>query len=36
FFIPEIHWPWGYPIILAVMALIGVSMLIYFHKKKWL
>jgi magnesium transporter len=36
FFIPEIHWPWGYPIILAVMALIGGSMLIYFHKKKWL
>jgi magnesium transporter len=36
FFIPEIHWPWGYPIILAVMALIGASMLIYFHKKKWL
>jgi magnesium transporter len=36
FFIPEIHWPWGYPMILAVMALIGVSMLIYFHKKKWL
>ena len=36
FFIPEVHWPWGYPAIILVMALIGMGMLIYFRKKRWL
>jgi magnesium transporter len=36
FFIPEVHWPWGYPAILLVMTLIAMGMLVYFRKKKWL
>lgn len=33
---PEIEYPYSYPLILIVMLLIGVSMLIYFRKKKWI
>lgn len=36
FYIPEVHWSWGYPIILTVMALIAAAMLVYFRKKRWL
>lgn len=33
---PELHWRWGYPLLLAVMFLLGTGMLIYFRRKKWL
>jgi magnesium transporter len=33
---PELHWPGGYFIALAIMALVAVSMLVYFRNKKWL
>jgi len=33
---PELHTRWGYPIVVAVMALIAFSMLGYFRSKKWL
>jgi len=33
---PELHWPGGYFIALAIMALVAVSMLVYFRKKNWL
>lgn len=33
---PELHWRWGYPTVLCVMALIGGLMLSYFRRKKWL
>jgi len=33
---PELEWPWGYPSILSIMVAIGVSMLVYFKRKKWL
>jgi len=33
---PELEWKWGYPIILIIMVVVGVSMLIYFKRKKWL
>ncbi len=36
FYIPEVHWPWGYPAILAVMFLIAAAMLVYFRRKRWL
>lgn len=36
FYIPEVRWPWGYPVVLAVMLLIGIAMLAYFRRKKWL
>ena len=33
---PELEWPWGYPLVLFVMLAVGVSMVIYFRRKKWL
>ena len=33
---PELVWPFGYFAALIAMALIAVSMLIYFRRKKWL
>jgi magnesium transporter len=33
---PELEWRYGYFLIWVVMILIGVFMLIYFKKKKWL
>jgi magnesium transporter len=33
---PELEWRWGYPAVWVIIILIGVSMLIYFKKKKWL
>lgn len=35
-YMPELEWPWGYFIVLAVMITIAVSMLFYFRKRKWL
>jgi magnesium transporter len=35
-FMPELEWRWGYPFIWLVMVGIGVLMLLYFKKKRWL
>jgi magnesium transporter len=35
-FMPELEWRWGYPLILFVMITIGILMLFYFKRKKWL
>jgi magnesium transporter len=35
-FMPELEWRWGYPLVWLIMAGIGISMLIYFKKRKWL
>jgi magnesium transporter len=35
-YMPELDWRWGYPLIMLVMAFIGISMLLYFRRKKWL
>jgi len=35
-YMPELEWRWGYPLILIMMLIIGVFMLFYFKKKKWL
>ncbi|HJW85294.1 MAG TPA: CorA family divalent cation transporter, partial [Candidatus Brocadiaceae bacterium] len=35
-FMPELQWRWGYPAVLLVMAIVGVSMAIYFRRKKWI
>jgi magnesium transporter len=35
-YMPELSWPWGYPLALFIMLAIAVSMLVYFRKKKWL
>jgi magnesium transporter len=33
---PELHWPWGYPAVLLLMAGVVVVMLMYFRRQKWL
>lgn len=35
-YMPELEWVWGYPIVLLVMLIIGILMLVYFRRKKWL
>jgi magnesium transporter len=35
-FMPELHWRWGYPAIMALMFTAGVGMLIWFRRKRWL
>ncbi len=35
-YMPELESPWGYPFVLLVMLAVGVSMVIYFRRKKWL
>lgn len=33
---PELEWPWAYPLLWLVMLLISAGMLLFFRKKKWL
>jgi len=33
---PELGWRYGYFIILIVMAVIGVSLVFYFRRRRWL
>jgi magnesium transporter len=35
-YMPELEWYWGYPAVWIVVVIIGISMLIYFKKKRWL
>ncbi|MGB6370642.1 MAG: magnesium/cobalt transporter CorA [Atribacterota bacterium] len=35
-YMPEIKWFWGYPAVLSIMVAIGIGMLIYFKRKKWM
>jgi len=35
-YMPELGWRWGYPLVLGVMAAIGIGMLAYFRRKRWL
>jgi magnesium transporter len=35
-YIPELHWKWGYPAVLTLMAAIFVCMMYYFRRKKWI
>jgi len=35
-FMPELSWPWGYPLSLLLMVLAGISPYIFFKKKGWL
>lgn len=32
-FMPELSWPWGYPAVLGLMALVSISIWIYFKRK---
>ena len=35
-YMPELQWHWGYFGVLGFMAFVGIIMLVYFRKKKWL
>lgn len=35
-YMPELHWRWGYPAVLALMAFVAAVMLLFFRKKNWL
>lgn len=35
-YIPELDWRWGYPAALLAMGIIGIVMIVYFRRKKWL
>jgi magnesium transporter len=35
-YMPELEWHWGYPAVLLLMIGVGVTMIAYFKKKKWL
>jgi magnesium transporter len=35
-YMPELEWRWGYLAVWLVVVIIGISMLIYFRKRKWL
>ena len=35
-YMPELKWRWGYSVVWFVMLIIGISMVFYFRKKKWL
>jgi len=32
---PELHWNYGYPVAMSIMFIIGISLLIFFKRKKW-
>ncbi len=33
---PELEWPWGYPLSLAIMAAIAIGFLVFFQRRGWL
>ena len=35
-FMPELNWPWAYPVIIAIMILSAVAPYLYFKRKGWL
>lgn len=35
-YMPELSWPWGYPLVLLLMLGVTVFMLAYFRRKKWI
>lgn len=34
-YMPELEWRWGYPAVMMGMALLGISMFLYFRKRRW-
>ena len=33
---PELHWPWAYPVLLVLMFALAGGMLLYFRRKGWI
>ena len=32
---PELAWPWAYPAVMALMAVIGIGLVVYFRRRGW-
>ncbi len=35
-YMPELKWPWGYLAVWVLMIVVGIVMLVYFRRKRWL
>jgi magnesium transporter len=35
-YMPELEWPWGYPMVLAIMIAVAALMVAFFRRKRWL
>ncbi|MFN3883099.1 MAG: magnesium/cobalt transporter CorA [Nitrincola lacisaponensis] len=35
-FMPELDYPWSYPIVLAFMCLVAIGLILYFRRRHWL
>ena len=35
-YMPELEWPWGYPMAWAFMIAVAALMVLYFRRKRWL
>ena len=35
-YMPELHWVWGYPVVLAAMLTLAVSLTVFFRRKHWI
>jgi magnesium transporter len=35
-YMPELEWRLGYPLTLLGMAIVGIGMVLFFRRKKWL
>lgn len=35
-FMPELKWHWSYPIVWGIIIAVGITMLLYFRRKRWL
>lgn len=35
-YMPELEWRYGYPMVLIAMLVIGIGMVVYFKRKKWM
>lgn len=35
-FMPELHWPWAYPLVWVIFLVIAGSMLLFFRRRRWI
>ncbi|PIX33749.1 MAG: hypothetical protein CO097_02075 [Candidatus Infernicultor aquiphilus] len=35
-YMPELKWVWSYPVVLLRMLIMGIIMVFYFRRKKWM
>jgi len=35
-YMPELEWPWGYPLVAGFMIVLGIGMMVWFRHKRWL